>query len=259
MTENRELRARNARRWSHIQEGHLAMWYDLDAFRAGGCSLRSVEVEALGDVTGRRLLHLQCNSGLDTLSWSRRGAIVTGVDLSEKSIDFARILAHESDIDARFICCDVMDLNEALPETFDIVFASYGVFCWIDDMARWMAVAAEHLKPGGLFYFVGCHPALWPFDEAGGVEASYFHEAEPLVCDPDSDEDLTTYEWQWTVADIVNAAIGAGLTIEHLGEYPFAAYQVQERLVPDDDGWWRLPGMPHMPMLLSLRASRPGA
>jgi SAM-dependent methyltransferase len=258
MDRNRELRARNARRWGHIREGHLSRWYDVEAFRAGGSSLRPLEVEALGDVTGRRLLHLQCNCGLDTLSWARRGAVATGVDLSEACIDYARNLAREVDLDARFLCCDVLDLNEALPETFDIVIASYGVLCWIDDLERWMAVAAHHLEPGGLLFYVSGHPAVWPFDEAGEVEASYFHTEAPFVSEPEDDRDLPTYEWQWTVADIVNAAVGAGLRIERLGEYPFAAYRCLERLVRDEEGWWRLPGTPYMPLMLSLKARRPG-
>jgi len=253
----RELRIRNARRWSHIQEGHLNQWYDLPAFRAGGCSLRSIDAEILGDVSGKRLLHLQCNAGLDTLSFARRGAIVTGVDLSEKSIDFARDLTRETGLEARFVHSDVMDLDEMLPETFDLVFASHGVFCWIDDLSRWMAIAASHLEPGGLLGFVCLHPALWPFDEDGEIEASYFHEEEPLVCEPDNDRDLPTYEWQWTVADIVNAAIGAGLRIEELGEHPVASYRIRKELVPTDDRWWRWPGIPHLPLLLSLKARRP--
>jgi len=60
--------------------------YSLEAFKAGKCSLTSIELEEVGDVRGKELLHLQCHFGLDTLSWARRGAIVTGVDFSERAI-----------------------------------------------------------------------------------------------------------------------------------------------------------------------------
>ena len=93
MDQNRERRRQNAERWGHIQEGHLRFWYDVDGFRRGKCSLRSIEREALGDVSGLRVLHLQCNCGLDSLSLARLGAEVTGVDLSAKNIDFARELS----------------------------------------------------------------------------------------------------------------------------------------------------------------------
>jgi SAM-dependent methyltransferase len=254
--ENRELRARNASYWGHIQESHLAKWYDLDGFRAGKCSLRSLEVEAIGDVTGKRLLHLQCNCGPDTLSWARRGAVVTGVDLSEQNIAFARRFAGQVGLTAPLICCDVLDLDDVLEETFDVVFASYGVFCWIDDLDRWMAAAANRLEPGGLFFYVDGHPALWPYNDAGELEYSYFHVAAPLVSEFAEGTDLTIYEWQWTVADIVNAAIRAGLRIEELGEYPFAPYKGSDSFVQDEEGRWRLPEPQHMPMTLSVKARK---
>ena len=165
MDEFREQRALNADYWSRIRDKHLADWYDLDSFRAGSCTLRSVEVEALGDVTGKRLLHLQCNCGLDTLSWARRGAIVTGVDLSDRSVELARRLASEEGIEARFVHSDVMDLNEALPETFDIVFTSYGVLAWLPDLEAWGRTIARHLRPGGTFLIVDMHPFSHIFDD----------------------------------------------------------------------------------------------
>lgn len=257
MDKNREKRKQNAERWGHIQQGHIRDWYDLDGFRRGGCSLRSIERDALGDVAGRRILHLQCNCGLDSLSLARLGAKVTGVDLSAKNIAVARELSAEVGVSARFVCADVLELDDELPEAFDIVFASYGVFCWIDDLGRWMRMASNHLVPGGLFYYVDGHPARWPYDESGKVSYSYFHASEPLVSQPESEDDLTSYEWQWTVADIVNAAIGAELVVEHLGEYPVAAYRWRKDLVKGGDGWWRSPGIDFMPQTLSLRARKP--
>jgi len=167
-------------------------------------------------------------------------------------------MAVEEGIEARFLHSDVMDLNEVLPEAFDIVFASYGVLCWIDDLTRWMRVAAEHLVDGGVLYYVDGHPALWPFGENNEVEASYFHDRRPFVSPPDDVPDMMTYDWQWTVADIVNAAIDAGLRIERLGEYPFFPYDYGGSLRPDGEGGWRPPGIPQHPMLLSLMARRPG-
>lgn len=256
-------RQQNARRWGFALPGHLRQWYDVEAFKAGTCSLRSIERAALGDVSGKRLLHLQCNAGLDTLSWARRGAEVVGVDLSQECIDYAQELQQEVDVPGRFLCCDVLDLDQHLEEQFDIVFASYGVFCWIDDVDRWMLQAAARLKPGGTFYYVGDHPACWPYAEDGTVAHSYFHLQQPLVNPQQGEQDLTNYEWQWTVADLVNAAIAAGLRLEELGEYPVAAYRFRRDLVPeeagDEKGWWRLPGKPNHPLLLSILARKGGS
>ena len=256
MDESREQRGCNAGYWSRIRDTHLTEWYDLDAFRAGGCSLSSVEVDAVGDVTGKRLLHLQCNCGIDTLSWARRGAVVTGVDLSDRCIDSAQSLAGELEIDARFICCDVLSLDEVLPETFDIVFASYGVFCWIDDVPRWMRVAARHLVPGGLLFHIDGHPILWTCDDDDDAAVSYFHDPVPFASEPDDAPGMTVYEWQWTVADIVNAAIDAGLRIERLCEYPFITYDFGEPYISDEPGRWRMPGAPDKPLMLSVAARR---
>ena len=106
-------------------------------------TLTPIEIDALGDVTGVSLLHLQCHFGLDTLSWARRGAEVTGVDFSARAIEFARALARELALPARFVQSDIYDLPAALQEEFDVVFTSYGVVYWLPDLPRWAAVAAR--------------------------------------------------------------------------------------------------------------------
>ena len=253
----REFRRANARHWDAWLPGHVAGWYDLAGFKAGASSLKSIEREEVGDVTGKSLLHLQCNCGIDTLSWARLGATVTGVDLSEKAIALARELAGEVGVEARFICCDVLDVDEVLPETFDIVFASYGVLCWIDDLAGWAERAASHLAPGGTFFYVGGHPACWPYSEDGQIEYPYFHSGSPVEDPHEADSGVVTYEWQWTVADIVNSLTGAGLWIERVGEYPVSSYRRLRAMVPGADGWWRLPGIQHLPLTLSVKARKP--
>lgn len=253
----RELRRANARHWDAWLPGHVECWYDLAAFKAGACSLRSIELEEVGDVRGKTLLHLQCNCGIDTLSWARLGAAATGVDISEKAIALAQELARDVGVEARFICCDVFHLDEVLAETFDVVFASYGVFCWIDDLRGWARIAASHLNSGGLFYYVGGHPACWPYDEKGKIEYPYFHNDSPVEDLHQEGSGIATYEWQWTVSDIVNSLIEAGLRIEGVGEHPVAAYQASPNMVQGKDGWWRLPGIEHLPCTLSVKACKP--
>ena len=123
--------------------------YDIDAFLAGKSTLKSIEIEELGDVSGKSMLHLMCHFGLDTLSWARRGAAVTGVDFSNEAIKLAESISVKADLDARFICSNVYDLPDFLDERFDIVIANYGIHCWFPDFNGFAKVAAHFLKPGG--------------------------------------------------------------------------------------------------------------
>ena len=140
----------NRRHWDEVVPIHMrSALYDVDSFKAGTSKLKPVEREELRDVRGKTMLHLQCHFGLDTLSWGREGAVVTGVDFSEPAIDAARELAAETGIEARFILSEVYSLPDRLSEEFDIVFTSYGAICWLPDISRWAGVVARFLNPGG--------------------------------------------------------------------------------------------------------------
>ncbi len=159
--------------------------YRLDAFKQGENVLDPIVLGEMGDVTGKSLLHLQCHFGLDTLSWARLGARVTGVDFSPRAIDLARDLSRELSIPARFICCDIYDLPAQLNEQFDIVFASYGVLTWLPDLSRWMQIAAQSVRPGGFFYLLDGHPVTWIFDEKStnwNPRYPYFQQ-DAMVCE----------------------------------------------------------------------------
>jgi SAM-dependent methyltransferase len=167
MREELEL---NQKRWDEATDIHTAgNVYGIDEFKAGQCRLHRVEVEEVGDVTNKSLLHLQCHFGLDTLSWARRGAIVTGADFSPKGIAAARQLSEETNVPAEFICTDLYDLPNTLkkPASFDIVFTSYGAINWLPDLARWGKIIAHYLRPSGFFYIVEAHPTatIFPANE----------------------------------------------------------------------------------------------
>jgi SAM-dependent methyltransferase len=145
--------------WTHEHEN--SPFYDVEGFKAGKDRLRSIELDELGPVVAdKTLLHLQCHFGMDTLAWARRGANVTGVDFSPQSIDLARSLSQELAIPAEFVCSDIAHLPEALSGQFDIVFTSYGILHWLDNLQRWAEVIAHFLKPGGIFYIVEDHPTM---------------------------------------------------------------------------------------------------
>jgi SAM-dependent methyltransferase len=254
-------------RWT--LEHEKSDFYDVEGFRSGKDRLRSIELAELGDVKGKSLIHLQCHFGLDTLAWARRGAIVTGVDLSPNSIELAQSLAREVGLNATFICSDIGQLNQVLSSEFDIVFTSYGVLHWIRDMGGWADTIARLLKPGGVFYIVEDHPffrTLTPNeDHTLEVANPYFFSEEPdhvemsgSYATSNQGELRTFYIWNHSIGEVVNALLTAGLSIEFLHEFPFAARAKYSFMVQGEDGWWYLPqGSVPIPFLFSIRAHKP--
>jgi 2-polyprenyl-3-methyl-5-hydroxy-6-metoxy-1,4-benzoquinol methylase len=268
-----DYRQANRRRWDELTPLHAgSAFYDVAGFLAGGSSLKSIEVEELGDVAGRSLLHLQCHFGLDTLSWARRGARVTGVDFSEAAVARAKALAAEAGLPAEFACSTVEDLPAVLGGTYDIVFTSYGVLCWLPDLRPWARTVAHFLRPGGTFYMVEIHPFTDVFDDGPDatdfrVRYPYFHAAQPLAWEAQgsyADRSATvvnkvSYVWSHPLGDVVTALTGAGLRLEFLHEFPQCVYPRFPWMRQDADGWWRQPpGQPAVPLLFSLRARRDG-
>lgn len=166
MTANTNYIEKNRQSWNQRTELHVtSAFYDVPGFINGASSLKDIELQLLGDVTGKTILHLQCHFGQDTLSLARLGATVTGIDLSDKAIEAARELAQKVQQDATFICCDLYDLPNYLDEQFDIVFTTYGTIGWLPDLDKWAKIVSRYLKPGGQFVFVEFHPVAWMFDD----------------------------------------------------------------------------------------------
>ena len=261
----------NRRLWDARTPAHRkSEFYDVERFKGGATALKPLELEELGDVSGKSLLHLQCHFGQDSLDWVRRGAQVTGVDFSGKAIQAARSLASEMDLAADFVESDIMELPDNLAGSFDIVFTSYGVVMWLPDIRRWAEVIHHFLKPGGTFYIVEFHPASWIFDEESEslqVKYPYFNSGEPLAlpstgsyADPaGSSGTFTEYSWCHSLADIVTALIDAGLDLQFVHEFPFTSYpQFPKLMVQGKDGYWRLEnGDGSVPLMFSIRATRP--
>ena len=251
-------------RWTRIHE--RSTFYDLDGFRRGNSSLHTVEREELGDVQGKTLLHLQCHFGMDTLSWARLGARVTGVDLSDDAIALARSLARELGIPAEFVRSDLYALPEVLDGAFDIVHTSYGVLCWLPDLTRWAQVIARFLAPGGVFYMVEHHPILSVLDEEGAaLSGRYFdpepsrYETEGSYAGADPEGSHPGYEWVHPLGEVVTALAGVGLRLEVLHEFPYTVENYWATAFEEQaPGRYVLRGRPDvLPLMFSLRATRP--
>jgi SAM-dependent methyltransferase len=248
-------------------------FYDLDGFKAGGIRLRPYEIEMVGDVAGKSLLHLQCHFGIDTLSWARLGAIVTGADLSPAAVDLARSLAAELGFpEARFVESNLYDLPNVLDGTFDVVYTSRGVLNWLPDIRAWARVVAHFVAPGGTFFVSDAHPVLNVFENEGVAPGElrlaypYWEHAVPLTfdvkgsyADPDADvRGQVEHSWDHGLGEIVSALIEAGLTITALVEHPFLEWKV-DFLVEDEAGKYRLPPRTagELPLMFSLVAVKP--
>ena len=236
----------NKRTWNDKVKVHSkSEMYDLDAFKVGKSSLMAYELKALGEVKGKSLLHLQCHFGQDTLSWSRLGAKSVGVDLSDEGIKLAQELNEELQLNAEFVCCNVLDTSKYVSETFDIVFTSYGVIGWLPDLKPWAKMIAERLKKGGVFYIVEFHPIVWMFDyleEKPVMKYGYmqeeviYEEYEGTYADTDSKMISKEYGWNHGLGEVITALTEAGLHIDYLNEHNESPYNVLPNLVETKSG-----------------------
>jgi len=262
----------NQRRWDELVAIHArAPSYGVEGFRRGRLSLHPLETKEVGPVRGKSLLHLQCHFGLDTLSWARRGARVTGVDYSKPAIALARSLAGELGIRATFVESNVYALQRVLEGRFDIVYASYGAIVWLPDLRAWARMVARCLKPGGVLYLAEGHPSMGIFDDERPapplrILRPYFRGPAPIRFETPGDyadfaakvQNVVTYEWGHPLSEVVSAIAQAGLRIEFLHEFPYCAWRMFPFMKKRKDGWWHLPaGMPSLPLMYSLRATAP--
>jgi ubiquinone/menaquinone biosynthesis C-methylase UbiE len=257
----------NKRRWNELVGIHAkSKEYDLKNFIAGKNSLHRTELEILGDVKGKSLLHLQCHFGLDTISWARLGAKATGVDFSETAIELAIEIAKKVRIETEFVCSNLYDLPKVHEKKYDIIFTSYGVLCWLQDIDEWGRIIHHFLKPGGVFLLVESHPFMWIFDDESKElkqRYSYWHSDEPMSWEEDGTyadenakvENKKSFEWQHSVSDILNALIKSGLTIDEIGEYPELVWSHVPSSIRIDEEYFRIPGDP-LPQTWSVLASK---
>jgi SAM-dependent methyltransferase len=283
--DHRDLREQNRLSWNAVVGTHASHRGELAEFlRGGGITLFPEESTLLGDLRDKTLVHLQCNTGGDALSLALLGATVTGVDISDEAILYARRLSSETGIPADFVRADVYDwLEEAAREErrFDVVFSSYGVICWLPDLEAWAGGISTLLEPGGRFVLVDFHPAAEMFDEHWNRARAYPSGGEPrLLREGVGDyvaesgggltpagfvEGVEDFEnphrchlFRWSLGEVVTALAGAGLRIIALEEYPYSNGERHfarmrelpgRRMVPPED-------VPAVPLMYGISAEK---
>ncbi|MFW9877296.1 MAG: class I SAM-dependent methyltransferase [Candidatus Thorarchaeota archaeon] len=259
----------NLKRWNELVDINAkSRLYDLEGFKSGKTSLQPIELEELGDVKGKSLLHLQCHFGMDTLSWARLGAKVTGVDFSDKAIVLANKLSKELNIPATFINANIYNLPKILTEKFDIVFTSYGTINWLPDISKWAQIISECLKPEGIFYIIDGHPFGFIIDETQEpfrVGFNYFSEEKPLFfeeggayADPFAElKNQASYEWNHPLSEIINVLLKVNLELEFLHEFPFSYHNIHPDMKEREDGYYEFQNLKFsVPLMFSIRAHK---
>lgn len=273
MTEPPEdLLAANRRNWDErvpIHRRDRSGFYGVERFLAGDKHLHAIENGELGEVAGKRLIHLQCHFGLDTLILARHGARVTGLDFSPAAIAEARRLAAETGLAAEFVCANVYDARQVVEGEFEIAYVTWGTLCWLPDVAAWARTVASLLNPGGYLYFADAHPSMLILEERDG-RLVHEHPIDtpadaPLVFDTPNtyNGDPTpliatrTYEWIHSLSRVVGALLGSGLRLDFLHEHKGLPWPLFPMCVRGADGLWHLPeSVPAFPLSYSLRATK---
>jgi SAM-dependent methyltransferase len=280
----RSVSEQNRRSWNAVVPAHESHRVGQAAFLAGGGStLFPEELELLGDLRGRALLHLLCNAGQDTLSLAALGARATGVDISDAAIERAAALSAESEIGAEFVRADVYDYlaaASAAGRRFERIYCGYGAICWLHDIAAFARGAAALLAPGGRFALVEFHPASNMFDAEWRLAQPYPAGGAPLGLDGVGDyvgaaagglspsgfdagvagfvNPQPCQLYRWGLGEVLSAVAAAGLRLSALREYsyvngeqPFARMRqgAGRRMHPPAD-------VPAMPLMYGLAAEK---
>ena len=267
----------NLASWDEAVGLHVdSRMYDVAGFKAGKTSLHQIEIDELGAQVSEstRLLHLQCHFGLDTLSWARQGATVTGVDFSGEGIAAARSLAEDLGLSQRatFVQSDLYSLPDVLSGEFDVVFTSWGVLIWLGDLERWAQIVARYLKPGGTFYIAEFHPYAFLLADDSTPDSlrigyPYFMYGEPQRFDEPGDyadpeartQNTVTFEWNHGFAEIIDPLLRNGLRLDFLHEFPYTLEGLPFPILEmGADGHQRVKGRPDFPLSFSLKMTREG-
>lgn len=261
MEEKLNYKEINKNSWNKRTDAHITSdFYDNNSFVEGRNSLNSIELGLLGDVKGKKVLHLQCHFGQDTISMGRMGAEVTGVDLSDRSIDTAKQLASTTKINAHFICCDIYDLPNHLDEQFDLVYTSYGTIGWLPDIDKWATIVSKYLKPGGKFVFVEFHPVVWMFDDDfKEIKYNYFND-DPIVeslegtyADKDAPIVQDYVSWNHSLGEVMSSLLKKNLEVTSFKEYDYSPYNCFNHTTEIGPGKFRIVHLDNkIPMLYSI-------
>lgn len=254
----------NKENWNKRCENHVESdFYDNKEFIIGKSSLNQIELDLIGDIKGKKVIHLQCHFGQDSISLARMGAKVTGIDLSDKSIDKAVELNKLCKTDVDFICCNVYDTLEFVNEKFDIVFTTYGTIGWLPDLDNWAKVISGLLKENGKLVFVEFHPFIWMYDnDLTYIQYSYFNK-EAIIeklegSYADKSENIyDSISWNHSLSEVISSLLKNGLKIINFDEFNYSPYKIFDEMEEISEGKYIISKFSDkIPMVYSLVAQK---
>ena len=254
----------NRKLWNSRTEQHLnSEFYDNETFLKGKSSLNDIELELLGDLRGKKVLHLQCHFGQDSISLAKLGAEVTAVDLSDKSIETAKELATQMGVEVNFMCSDVYDISDDLHDQFDLVFTSYGAIPWLPNLDIWADIISKCLKKDGRFLIVEFHPVIWMLDDDfKEITYSYFNTGEikdteeGTYANPESGVKNDFIVWNHGLAEVMDSLINKGMRINRFHEYDYSPYNIFPESTEGPDGFFIKGLEGKLPLVYALRAEK---
>ncbi len=220
----------NKQAWNALSADHYREYKR--RLMSGEHRLNKYILSEIGDITGKDIIHLQCNTGADTIALAMLGAKhVTGVDLSPENVRFARMLANDMGIEnVSFIESDVLKLSEKHLEKHDMAFTSEGVLGWLPDLSVWAKNVKNALNEGGFLYVFDSHPFYMSLDEALLPERRFEIKYPYFSKIPDVDDGIggyasdrktgvKAYFWMHTFSEIINSLARENFRIDFLNEY----------------------------------------
>jgi 2-polyprenyl-3-methyl-5-hydroxy-6-metoxy-1,4-benzoquinol methylase len=244
----------NMKQWDEkakIHSSKSSEIYNIEEFLKGKSSLLPIERNTLSDVSNKKILHVQCHIGFDSISLAQLGANVTGVDFSPEAIHQAKKFSNHLQIPVDFIQANIFDLESTRLEknSFDVIFASYGVICWIDNLQDWVKILAKYLKPGGMFLLIDDHPYVNTIEEENNkyeIQFNYFKNEKPYEFTVDhsyTGEEFTikeqkAYEWNHSIDEIISSFLKTNLRLTSFFEYDFTFWKRFSFLTRSSSGYY---------------------
>lgn len=253
----------NKTSWNKRTDVHIdSKFYANDSFIEGRNSLNEIELNLFGDIKGKKILHLQCHFGQDTISLTRLGARAVGVDLSNKAIEKAKEMALKTKSDATFFCCDIYDLPKNLDGKFDVVFTSYGTIGWLPDLDKWAKVIDHFLKPQGTFLIVEFHPYVWMWDnDFEKITYNYFNSA-PIIetengtyADKNAALSQESVTWNHSLSEVMTSLLQNNLQIESFDEFDYSPYNCFNKTIEISTNKFQIEHFNNkIPMIYAIKA-----
>jgi len=213
-----------------------------------------------GDLQGQRALVIGSGDNYAAFALAGMGAAVTSSDISLRQLDVARQRAVILGLPIKFVRADAAGLDGIPDNAFDLVFSSNGFFVWIAELAQVFASVQRVLKPGGCYIFYDIHPFQRPWaDQTGSLVM-----AQPYgVVGPQPDPQDGTYQFTWTLADLLNPLCESGLVLRRLVESPAGSARfwqdyAYEASTDDSLNDWRKNPRAGLPVWLNVCAQKPG-